>query len=353
MKKVLMVGNAPSVKGGITSVISQLVDYDWQGSNIRMKFISTYIEGSKLKQIAYYCVAYVKILIALLLFRPDIVHIHMSYRGSFIRKYLIHKMCKMFRKEDIIHLHGSEFEKWYNESNEKLRKRVRSLLSECDYFIVLGEEWETKVKNIELDTNTVIVRNAVNIPLELSKQEDSYFKILFLGVLIKRKGIHDLLDAISLLNEKQDLTQVKVIIAGSGEEENRLKQYAKELKIEHIVEFTGWVNGEQKVKLLKTSQLLVLPSYNEGLPIAVLEALSYGIPVVATSVGDMASAVIEGENGYLVQPGDVTKLASDIGKVLEEKEKYILMRQEARRIAEEKFSDANYFKTIGSLYKSS
>lgn len=124
----------------------------------------------------------------------------------------------------------------------------------------------------------------------------------------------DLIQAISLLKKEGWLNNIKFIIAGSGSEEESLKQQASELKVEPWIEFAGWTDGKAKERYLKESQALVLPSYNEGLPIAVLEAISYGLPVIATAVGDMAAAVREGENGFLIKPGDVSALADKIKK---------------------------------------
>ena len=80
--KVLMIGNHQSVKGGITSVIQQLLSFDWDSVGVEMKFIPTYIEASGIKKIAYFIRAYMNIEKEMRTNKPDIVHIHMSYRGN-------------------------------------------------------------------------------------------------------------------------------------------------------------------------------------------------------------------------------------------------------------------------------
>ena len=92
MIKVLMVGNDPSVRGGITSVIGQLLDHNWTMEDISMNFIPTYIEGSSFKQGSYFLSSYKKISSFIKHQSPDVVHIHMSYKGSFFRAYLIYKL---------------------------------------------------------------------------------------------------------------------------------------------------------------------------------------------------------------------------------------------------------------------
>lgn len=349
--KVLMLGNHQSVKGGITSVIQQLLSYDWDSVGVEMNFIPTYIEASATKKALYYIDTYKNIRKFLRTNTPDVVHIHMSYKGSFYRKYAIHKLCKKNGVPDIIHLHGSEFQKWYNESNERTKNKIRTMLRECSAFIVLGEKWNAIINSIEPKTNTVVVSNTVHIPNYTVKWNDTKFQILFLGVLIKRKGVEDLIRAVSLLKENDKLGNLHFVIAGTGAEEEHLKKLANEQQVEQWIEFAGWTDGAAKEKYLKESQALVLPSYNEGLPIAVLEAISYGLPIIATDVGDMTAAVKNGQNGFLIQPGDIQGLSEKIVQLCSDKESYTKMSCESKKIASEDFSDEKYFEQIRNCYQ--
>ena len=117
-----------------------------------------------------------------------------------------------------------------------------------------------------------------------------------------------------------------------------------------IVQFLGWINNEQKTELLKQSDILVLPSYNEGLPIAILEALSYGLPVISTNVGSISEAVIDGTNGFLYTPGDVDKLAMNMKQIVEAPNLWNKFSSESRNIAEQKFSDVTFFEKIENIY---
>lgn len=348
--KVLMIGNDSSVKGGITSVITQLLAHDWNAEGIDMKFIPSYIEANNVKKILFFLKAFRKIKKEFKKNKPDIVHIHMSYKGSFTRKFLLHKLCRKNGIPDIIHLHGSEFKKWFDESDDKKKEQIRILLKECAGFIVLGDKWNKAVKEIEPETKTVMVRNTVHIPC-CTVHWQQPFTVLFMGVLIKRKGVADLINAVNLLKKENKLNNVKVIIAGSGAEETELKAMCTQLGLEQYIEFTGWIAGEDKEKIFRESQMLVLPSYNEGLPIAIIEAISYGMPVVATNVGDISSAVIHGENGFLIDPGDVKGLAYSIHKLISEKDFWEKESERAREISISQFDEAVFFETISNLYR--
>lgn len=346
--KVLTIGNAPSVKGGITSVIAQILGHDWKSDGVEMSFIPTYIDND-ITKFLYYMKAYGKIEKMFRTAPPDVVHIHMSYRGSFVRKYRIHRLCMKYNIPDIVHLHGSEFKKWYDESDERTRKKIKRLLRETGKFIVLGNEWNEAVKEMEPMTNTLVVSNTVSMPSESVKYEDP-FKVLFLGVLIKRKGVSDLLKAIRMIKDKKTSISVKYYIAGSGAEERALKEECTKLGLDQDVSFLGWTVGEQKTNLLKICQMLVLPSYNEGLPIAVLEAISYGMPVVASNVGDISSAVIDEENGYLITAGDVGSLADKMEIIISNKDIWKKMSQQSRNIAKDKFSEEMFFEKLKKCY---
>ena len=348
--KVLMLGNHASVKGGITSVIGQLIKHDWKSNGIEMRFVSTYIQTNNIGKILFFIFAYLKIFFMIFTFKPDVVHIHMSYKGSFQRKYAIHKLCKKFGIKDVIHLHGSEFEKWYLESNNITQDKIRSLMRECDAFVVLGTNWHKIINRIEIQTRTIVLSNTVHIPEEKVKWNDSVFQVLFLGVLIERKGVLDLLQAVKLLADSNSLQNVCFVVAGSGIEEEKLKLASKTLGIDKYVRFTGWTAGDKKTQLLKESHMLVLPSYNEGLPIAILEAISYGLPIVSTTVGSINEAVVEDFNGYLISPGDVESLAQRMRVIFEDKEKWVEMSKNSRDTAVSRFSESKYFDNISGVY---
>lgn len=353
MTKVLMVGNDSSVKGGITTVISQFRNYNWSSQKINFKFIPTYVDKNNIIKILFFCLAMVRITFNLMFFKPNIVHIHMSYKGSFTRANTIHQLCKIFKIKDVIHLHGSEFKKWYDEKHDSRKQlKVRKLLKETSVMVVLGKEWEKRIKEIEPEAKTIIVNNTVKLSDENVEFKKEKFNVLFLGVLIKRKGVHDLLSAISILKEKNMLNNVIFTIAGTGDEKENLEKQATTLEINKYVNFFGWVNDKEKRTLLADSQLLVLPSYNEGLPMAILEGISVGLPVIATDVGDISEAVINEKNGYLIEPGDIKKLAYYLEKIiLADEESWKSLSKNSKEIAGEKFSDEKYFNIFKKIYK--
>lgn len=120
--------------------------------------------------------------------------------------------------------------------------------------------------------------------------------------------------------------------------------------MENEVEFLGWVNRDQRKELLEKSDVLVLPSYNEGLPMAILEAMSYGLPIISTNVGSIAEAVHNGENGFLVEPGNVAALEEAITILTDNEELWQRQSLASRKTCETKFAETVFFRKIQKIY---
>jgi glycosyltransferase involved in cell wall biosynthesis len=272
----------------------------------------------------------------------------MSYKGSFYRKYYVSRLCKKHNKKVIIHLHGSEFKDFYNSGNKKRKEQIKELFSIVDTTVVLGHDWEKFIYSIVSTANVSVINNAISLPNINEKVVRKDRTLLFLGVLIQRKGVIDLLQTVKRLCD-EEINNFKLLIAGSGEEENKLREFAKKNKIVDRVDFLGWITNEQKAELMRKSDILVLPSYNEGLPIAILEAMSYGLPIVSTNVGSIAEAV--SDNGFLVKPGDVDSLTRSLKMLICNDEVFVKQSRESRKIAEKKFSEEIFFEKIKKIYR--
>lgn len=346
--RILMCSSARTEKGGMNSVIDQLMDHTWDDS-LEFSYLATHVTGNPIKKTLFFAKAYGQLKKLIKKNTFDIIHIHMSYKGSFYRKYAVTKLCKKNNKKVIIHLHGSEFKDFYNKGNEKRKRQIRELFTIADVSIVLGDDWKQFVKKIAPKSNIVVVNNAIALPEIEEKKQNQELTFLFLGALIKRKGVIDLLNAVQVII-KEGISNFRVLIAGSGEEEETLKKFVAENDLEDCVEFLGWINNTQKPGLLQKSDVLVLPSYNEGLPIAILEAMSYGLPVISTDVGSIKEAVMTGKNGCLFKPGDVEAMASEMKKMILDGTYWQQSSINSRELCEEKFGDRVFFEKIQNIY---
>ena len=241
-----------------------------------------------------------------------IVHLHGASYNSFYRKYLFFKLSKIFNKTVVYHIHGAEYHLFYKNSNNLTKLFIQDFLNNADCVICLSDGWRNffqanfEPKQIEVVPNVVpevakfTRTSSCNLPL----------KFLFLGHISERKGVWLLLETIKE-NKNELLGKVLFQIGGNGETE-RLKSTIKNFGIEEMVEFIGWVSTEKKEKYLQESDVFILPSFNEGLPISVLEAMSYHLPILSTSVGGIPEIVEDGKNGILIEPGNKKELIEAI-----------------------------------------
>ncbi len=350
---VVMMGNAPSVRGGITSVISQLRRHPWEKQGIRMEFIPTFRGGSRLSKVSYFAAAFCKLWYRLRKGRVDVVHLHMSHNGSFWRKYLLHRLCGVYGVADIVHLHSSSLMEFYQNSSPAVRRRITRLFSQCAGVVVLGERWRQRVIQIAPEAVIYPLPNTVLIPPCSSQQQVHRVTFLYLGVLVERKGVMDLLTAVAQLRREEafDSGNAHFVIGGSGEceHEQQLRRYAAEHELEDMVTFTGWLSPQHKEQQLLSSQVLVLPSYNEGLPVAVLEGISYGLAVVATDVGDVSQVVRDGENGFLFAPGDIEALKRCLRALMQSSLRE-RMGAKSREMARQQLDERSYFARLAKIY---
>ena len=131
-----------------------------------------------------------------------------------------------------------------------------------------------------------------------------------MGKLTQQKGVYDLVRALEPLAAKYQ-SYLQLAIAGSGESDQVIA-LIDELKLDRIVTFEGWVDEKEKDRLMRLSDVLILPSYREGMPVGILEAGIYGMACIATSVGAMPDVVDDGVNGFLVDPGEPDQLTDAI-----------------------------------------
>jgi len=309
-RHVLTIGpefNSP--KGGIEMVLmsySQTIP-DFQ-------FLSSWKQTSKIKVIFHFIKQLPKIFYKLWKDKEiEIVHLHGSYKGSLIRKLILLFLIKtLFRKKIIYHSHGSQFEKIYESAGSCNKFIMHELIEHSDSIICLSVSWKRFFETNFNCKSIYVLKNIINKPIIISKKNSkrNVIKFLFLGILGERKGIFDLLNVIIKYRYIFE-SKIEIHIGGNGETE-KVQNIIKTNHLEPIIIFHGWVSGIKKIELLNDSDVFILPSYNEGLPIAILEAMSYGMPIISTNVGGIPEVIETGVNGFLVNPGNLKELKKAI-----------------------------------------
>lgn len=316
--------------GGIASVVTI---YDENIESLRYLVTVGSRDANKFKKSYYFIVSLIKFL-SLMLFdkRIKIVHIQGSHGVSYNRKKLFVYVAKFFNKKVIWHMHASQFVPFYN--NNKDKKEIVKMLNMSDTLIVLSQYYYDFYKTIGVDEKKIVILNNIVSHPNLNKMEhkDGRIHFLFLGEISDRKGIFDLLQVI--VDNREYFSRTIAIKLGGNGEVDRVNSFIKSYKLENIVTFEGWVCSQKKIDLLNWADVYILPSYNEGLPISILEALSYACPVISTPVGGIKEVVHKGLNGVIVEPGNLQQIRDALKYYVEHPDRIENEGRESCRIVE-------------------
>lgn len=347
---VLMVGVDQTSLGGMLTVVENYLHNPDFCKQTNLNYIPITTHAGKLKKIVFSFKAYWKIVKILKTKSIDIVHVHMSDGGSAYREGVILWTAKLFGCKTISHMHAAEYESWYEKLPNLQKKIVTFLLQKADVVIALGKDWKSTYEFVtQKKTRIEIVYNAVEVP-EKNPYSVNSKKILFLAHMIKRKGIDDLLDAIMLIQNKIP-DDIEFVLYGADRENNIAKRISSR-NLDKIVSYCGWLSGDEKTKCFCDTMINVLPSYNEGLPMTILETMAYGIPNVSTAIAAIPEAIQNEENGYLINPGDVDALADRMLTLINNQDKRIEMSNRSYEITKLQFGLENHFKKILQIYDS-
>lgn len=350
---VLMIGVDKSSVGGMWTVVQNYISDKSFCLKTNLRYIPSVINSSVAVKILFFMFKYVQIIYTMLFHKIDIVHIHMAERTSVYREGLISLTAKKIGCKVIIHMHGANIETWYNEQTPKRQKLIGKLIGSADKVIVLGENWRPFMKKVVNDTENskvVVVYNAVSLPPINTYNKDAKH-LIFLGMLIKRKGIFDLVDAFE--NAESNISSdIRLDLYGSTKTGDEVLKYIKEKHLENRIVYKGWLYKENQPEVFKNTLANILPSYNEGLPMTILETMSYGIPNISTNIAAIPELIVNGDNGFLIEPGDVKSLTLAIIKVCNKAVDLDKISQNAYSTVKRSFSINAHLNKILALYQS-
>lgn len=342
--KICMVVPDRLVKGGIASVVNGYREHDF-GGKCEVSYIESYRNGSKWEKLTKALKGYLLFFREMIVDKPDIVHIHSSFGPSFYRKMPFIYMACFGGVPVINHIHGAEFETFYLKASDRKKRRIRKVYGKCTMLIALSEEWKRNLESVVSPEKITVIENYCKIP-DLSGTEKKK-QILFLGEIGKRKGCYDIPEIYGRVLEKGE--RLPLIMAGDGELAE-VKKLFEDRDLLESVSFPGWVRGADKDKYLKESGIFLFPSYYEGMPMAVLEAMAYGMAIVTTRVGGIPHLLEDGGSGYLCEPGDIEGLSKRLLELSKDGDKRRKMGERARQKAIADYSMESHIKKLMDLY---
>ncbi|MCJ7503503.1 MAG: glycosyltransferase family 4 protein, partial [Acidobacteriia bacterium] len=290
-------------------------------------------------------------------FEPQVIHVHAPGGRTALAKASLFLLASRWRRvPTVFHLHFLADDlcllnmKW----TERLMMRV---IAQADVIVPVSEQIGIHLRRHLPATKPIeVMHNCIDLAhwcsLEKTSSSTNSIRLLFLGTMIgERKGQLDLVRALAQSNVP---SEVKLIFIGGDRGTgalNRVQALARSLDLAECCQFLGPVYGEQKDQIVVDSDIFVLPSYAEGQPVAILEAMAAGLPIIASRVGAIPDVVRHDENGILFEPGDIPALSKAIERLVYDAQLRREMGERSRQLAHQ-YDVGPYVERLVQLYES-
>ncbi|MBN8506443.1 MAG: glycosyltransferase family 4 protein [Burkholderiales bacterium] len=304
-RRIVMVGTDPSGQGGVAAVLSVYIE---QGLFERwgVCFLASHRAGSALARSLLFLRCAFQLLGLLVAGRVALLHVQSASYGSFWRKSLLLALARAFGVPTVFHLHGAEFQKFQARSAPWVQRWIRHTLERSTRVLALSEAWREALVRLAPQARVEVLANPVRYPAQAGHASEQSGRLLFMGRAETRKGVFDLLTALRLARQQHPLLHLR--IGGDGDLDAVRAAIERE-GLQQAVTLLGWVRGADKERELAEAEVFVLPSHDEGLPMALLECMARGKAIVSTPVGGIPQALRDGQDGLLVPPGQPEALA--------------------------------------------
>lgn len=351
--RILQLGPLPPPVGGMATVVANLqqslsADHEvvlvnnrkttapnrslWSGITAQQKLLRHYVSE-------------------ILRFRPDVVHIHTCSYNTFWRNGLDVLLARLLGHKVVLHIHGAMFHTFLSGLGKPQASMARLIFRLSHRVIALGEQWHEVLAPWAGADKVAVVPNGVPVPdvaIELATRAPH---ILCFANYERRKGQADLLQALAGLGR----TDVRLSLYGfesEAGERQRLQELVEKLGLVGQVAIPGPVTGADKDAAVAAASLFVLPSYDEGLPMAMLEAMAAGLPVIVTRVGAIPEAMEDGVEGLIYSAGDIPALQAHLGLLLSDADRAAAIALAGRQRVLDEFSLAHSTELLEQIYHS-
>jgi glycosyltransferase involved in cell wall biosynthesis len=351
--RVLLVAPYEPPGGGMGRMMAYFASAE-AATGVCLETVESRGGGSALRSIWYLINAAARIFSAAVGRRPTLVHLNMAEGGSVLRKGSLLLLAHACGLPTVLHLHAANIVMFHTMLPRAGKALMAVVFRRADMCVVLGEPWRHWLATVVLvdPARIAIVRNGVPPPALACRPARSLeFTFLFLGNLLARKGLVDLLHALALLQSgiAQSGLAWRLTVAGGGDS-LALQALANGLGLADHVRFAGWVTRDASSLLFGTADALVLPSYQEALPLVLLEAASFGVPIITTPVGAIPELFSDGLDALFVPPGDRPALANALARLMADPELAARLGKNGRLLYDREFTMGQFANRLGAIY---
>ncbi len=339
-------------QGGIDRMTDAFVAelHRWAGDRLSVKVARTRGEAHILFSWTH-LLAFIWIMVTLRIRgQCDLLHINVAAKGSTFRKALIASIARLLGVPYVVHLHGSGYDEFWTNLGPWARTIAGPLFAHASRVIVLGRTWQKFVQTQGLCAaqKIIVLPNATQAKASpLRNPCPSSVRILFLGKLGQRKGAHILLEA---LHRLRDVGEWQAVLAGNGDVTS-FRQTVQKMSLDKWVSIKDWQTASATQSLLLQSDILVLPSFAENLPMSVIEAMAAGLAIVATPVGAVPDIIEDGKSGILIGTGDVSALSNALSTLIRDRNLRDRLGTAARAFHREHLNLARYSQRLLTVWQ--
>lgn len=367
-KRVMLIGPIPPPISGV-EIMTKNIKEIFEKSN---KFDFCFFNSSKptnnaergrlgYKSVFYNGLLLIKLFFYMIHKRPNIVHLPVAQnKTGFLRDYAYIMTAKLFKAKIILHTHGGSYNTFYNNSSGYVKYLIKKAFKYSWKVLVLSPVLKKQIYDITGKTgNVYVLGNCVEEPEIYPKNDDNRgkLKVLYMGTISMEKGAFDLLE----VSKRFKSEDIEFIFAGEFIEKNYNIMHVKnKYNMDYIkdillnggnIKYLGSVYGQEKSKLLSETDVCVLTSYSEGMPMVILEALSYGIPIIASDVGAIHDILADRVNGFIVKPGDMDMIENCIELLRSNEDLRKTMSENNINLYRANFSKDIFMKNSEGLYE--
>lgn len=336
---VLVVG--PSIfgdKGGQVTHMINIMNNFKNDSHFCLRF---FYSSSALDKSEFILIKMCKLILRVFIFpfyllKIDVVHINSSFDNkAIVRDLFLSAWVVLSRRKLIIQYHGGEYSATLLNNSSVFRKFWFYVTSKASDIFVLTRQQYTDLLNCKLTSVTKVV-NFVGFPNEILKPVSERYTFIFIGRIIRQKGIFIILDAVNLIDSKIDFD---VIFYGDGDDRHELVTKISAYSLQDRVFYKGSIDGQDKDSAYLSANAFLLPSfYPEGLPYSVIEAMSFGLPVISTNAGSLSTIVRHLETGLIVKKECVNELQSAMTLLLSKPDLNDILSVNSRSLIKSNYS---------------
>jgi glycosyltransferase involved in cell wall biosynthesis len=366
MPRILMVGPVPPPYGGIASAVEEIVN-SGLAATCHFDIFSRTVWSPMVTQDPFIrnihrIDRFLRFFRLLLTGHYDLVHLH-SAELAFPGTVVFMLLARLAGQRVLLHLHGTEWNDFYRNAPKRRRFLIRWGLRIPQRIAVLYAAWAENIKELAPAADVWVVRNRIRrrtIPNEALVEAlksrlglgKEHHVVVAVGSVGWRKGSFDILKAVPQVTKYADY--VRFVLVGGEEKPGELRRLRNLVETDGLsrwVVLTGEVGREQTSAYYAIADIFLLPSYSEGLPIAILEAMQLGKPVISTRVGAIPEILDEGISGLFVSPGAPDQIAAAVSRLLQDPAVRRKMGEAAQAAFDERFDLDRWLGDLKALYE--